>query len=98
MGTLIQRPLIQANFDVYEQMLLNTYEFPCHVKGKKFIDHISTNMNKIKTLHSDVLPFTTVYFYDTDGQLDMLNKLILTAIDKHTPLVRKNLPDHQVLG
>lgn len=41
--------------DIYEQMLLNTYELPCHViepnvkiKGKKFIDHISTNINKIK--------------------------------------------------
>ena len=35
------------------------------------------------------LPFTSAYsFDDTEDQLDTLNKLILTAIDKHGPIVR----------
>ena len=35
------------------------------------------------------LPFSSAYsFDDTEDQLDTLNKLILTAIDKHGPIVR----------
>ena len=126
--------------DMYEQML-HTYQLSCHItkptrKGKKLIDHISSNMCKNKILHSDVLPcpiisdhdtpysivktptneyeirykfirnlkhfdletyindfmalsFATVYsFNETDDQLDTLNKLILSVIDKHAPLVK----------
>ena len=36
-----------------------------------------------------VLPFATMYsFNETDDQLDTLNKLILSVIDKHAPLVK----------
>ena len=126
--------------NTYEQML-HTYQLSCHIskptrKGKKLIDHISSNISKNKILHSDVLPcatisdhdapyiivniptnnyeirykfirnlkhfnletyindfkaltFATVYsFNGTDGQLDTLNKLILSVIDKHAPLVK----------
>ena len=67
--------------DMYEQMHLNTNELPCHViepnvkiKGKKFIDHISTNINKIKK-HKNT-PFRHL--------------TICNQIDKHAPLVQKN--------
>ena len=121
--------------------MLHTYQLSCHVtkptnKGKKLIDHISSNISKNKIFHSDVLPcptitdhdahyinvniptnkyeirykfirnlkyfdletyingfkaltFTTVYsFNETDDQLDTLNKLILSVIDKHAPLAK----------
>ena len=126
--------------NMYEQTL-HTYQLSCHItkpnrKGKKLIDHISSNISKNKILHSDVLPcatisdhgapyiivniptnkyeirhkfirnlehfnletyindfkalpFATVYsFNETDDQLDTLNKLILSVIDKHAPLVK----------
>ena len=45
---------------------------------------LETYINDFKTL-----PFSTVYsFNETDDQLDTLNKLILSVIDKHAPLVR----------
>ena len=124
--------------DMYEPML-HTYQQSCRIskpthKGKKLIDHISSNICKSKFLHSDVLPcptisdhgvpyiiiniptnkirykyirnlknfdletyindfktfpFATVYsFNETDDQLDILNKLILSVTDKHAPLVK----------
>ena len=129
-----------ATRDMYEQML-HTYQLSCHItkptcKGKKLIDHISSNICKNKILHSDVLPcatvsdhdapyiivniptnkyeirykfirnlkhfdletyindfktlaFAAVYsFNEADDQLDTLNKLILSVIDKYTPLVK----------
>ena len=125
---------------MYEQML-HTYQLSCHItkptrKGKKLIDHISSNICENKILHSDVLPcptisdhdtpyiivniptskfeirykfirnlkhfnletyindfktlpFATVYsFNETDDELDTLNKLILSVIDKHAPLIK----------
>ena len=58
-------------------------------KGKKSIHHISSNICKNKVLHLDVLPFAAVYsFNDTDDQLDTLNKLILSIIDKHAPFLK----------
>ena len=45
---------------------------------------LETYINDFKTL-----PFSTVYsFNETDDQLDTLNKLILSVIDKHAPLVK----------
>ena len=124
--------------DMYEQML-HTYQLSCHItkparKGKKLIDHISSNIYENKILHSDAvrcprisdhdasciivptnkyemrykfirnlkyfnleiyindfktLPFATVYSCDeTEDQLDTQNKLILSVIDKHAPLVK----------
>ena len=125
---------------MYEQML-HRYQLSCRKTkltrmGKKLIDHISLNICKNKTLHSDVLPcptisnhhapyiivnippnkyeirykfirnskhfdletyvndckllpFATVYlFNETDDQLDTLNKLFLSVIDKQAPLVK----------
>ena len=43
----------------------------------------------LKTFINDfkLLSFTTVYsFNETDNQLDILSKLILSVIDKHAPL------------
>ena len=121
--------------------MLHTYQLSCYItkptrKGKKLIDHISSNICKNKILHSDVLPCATISDYDapyiivntptnkyeirykfiqnlkhfdletyindfktlpfanvysfneTDDQLDTLNKLILSVIDKHAPLVK----------
>ena len=46
--------------------------------------NLETYINDFKTL-----PFATMYsFNETDDQLDTLNKLILSVIDKHTPLVK----------
>ena len=125
---------------MYEQML-HMCQPSCHIskssrKGKKLIDHISSNICKNEILNSDVLPcptvsdrdapyiianiptnkyqirykfmrnlkhfdletyindfqvlpFATMYsFNETDDQLDTLNKLILSVIDKHAPLVK----------
>ena len=48
---------------------------------------LESYINGFKTL-----AVTTVYsFYDTDDQLDTLNKSILTAINKHAPLFRVKL-------
>ena len=45
---------------------------------------LETYINDLKTL-----PFVTVYsFNEADGQLDTLNKLMLSVIDKHAPLVK----------
>ena len=46
--------------------------------------NLETCINDFKTL-----PFSIVYsFNETDDQLDILNKLILSVIDKHAPLVK----------
>ena len=45
---------------------------------------LETYINDFKTL-----PFSAVYsFNETNDQLDTLNKLILSAIDKQVPLVK----------
>ena len=45
---------------------------------------LETYINYFKTL-----PLSTVYsFNETDDQLDTLNKLILSVIEKHAPLVK----------
>ena len=54
--------------DMYEQML-HTYQLSSHItkltrKGKKLIDHISSNICKNKILHSDVFPCPTVSDHD----------------------------------
>ena len=54
--------------DMYEQ-LLHTYQLSCHItkptrKGKKLIDHISSNICKNKILHSGVLPCATISDHD----------------------------------
>ena len=57
--------------DMYEQML-HTYQYytiSCHItkptrKGKKLIDHISSNICKNKILHSGVLPCATISDHD----------------------------------
>ena len=61
--------------DMYEQML-HTYQPPCHItkltrKGKKLINHISSNICKNKILHSDVLPCTTIS--DPDASYIIVN-------------------------
>ena len=46
--------------------------------------NLDTYINDFKTL-----PFATVYsFNETDDQLDTLNKLIVSVIDKHAPLFK----------
>ena len=91
--TNIDRLSSSTTCNMYEEML-HTYQLSCRItnpicKGKKSIDHISSNICKNKVLHLDVLPFATVYsFNDTDDQLDILNKLILSIIDKHAPFVK----------
>ena len=53
------------------------------IRNLKLFD-LETHITDFKTL-----PFATVYsFNETDDQLDTLNKLILSVIDKHTPLVK----------
>ena len=62
----------------------NKYEI-CYkfIRNLKHFD-LETYINDFKTL-----PFSTVYsFNETDDQLDTLNKLILSVIDKHAPLVK----------
>ena len=54
--------------NMYEQML-HTYQLSCHItkptrRGKKLIDHISSNISKNKILHSDVLPCATISDHD----------------------------------
>ena len=54
--------------DMYEQML-HTYQLSSHItkstrKGKKLIDHISSNICKNKILHSDVFPCPTISDHD----------------------------------
>ena len=54
--------------DMYEQML-HTYQLSCHItkptrKGKKLIDHISSNISKNNILCSDVLPCVTISDHD----------------------------------
>ena len=49
--------------------MLHTYQLSCHItkathKGKKLIDHISSNIWKNKILHSDVLPCETISDHD----------------------------------
>ena len=50
--------------NMYKQKL-HTHQLTCHItkptrKGKKLIDHISSNISKNKILHSDVLPCATI--------------------------------------
>ena len=53
------------------------------IRNLKHFD-LETYINDFKTL-----PFATMYsFNETDDQLDTLNKLILSVIDKHAPLVK----------
>ena len=62
----------------------NNYEIRYKfIRNLKHFD-LETYINDFKTL-----PFSTVYsFNETDDQLDTLNKLILSVIDKHAPLVK----------
>lgn len=58
----------------------------CEVRHKFITDFkkfaLESYISDFKTL-----PLTTIYsFDDTDDQLDMLDKFILPAIDKHPPL------------
>ena len=53
------------------------------IRNLKLFD-LETHITDFKTL-----PFATVYsFNETDDQLNTLNKLILSVIDEHTPLVK----------
>ena len=55
-----------------------SYKF---IRNLKHFD-LETCINDFK-----LLSFRTVYsFNETDNQLDILNKLILSVIDKHAPL------------
>ena len=54
--------------DMHEQML-DTYQLSCHItkpsrKGKTWIDHISSNINKNKILHSDIFPRPAIIDHD----------------------------------
>ena len=62
----------------------NNYEIRYKfIRNLKLFD-LETYINDFQTL-----PFVTVYsFNETDDQLDTLNKLILSVIDKHAPLVK----------
>ena len=55
-------------YDMYEQ-LFDTYQLSCHVtkwarNDKKLINNISSNMHKIKILHSAILPCPMVSDHD----------------------------------
>ena len=63
-----------------------TNKYEIHYKFIRNLKHfnLETYINDFKTL-----PFATVYsFNEADDQLDTLNKLILSVIDKHAPLVK----------
>ena len=79
-------PTISDNDTPYiiENIPTNTYEIRYKfIRNLKHFD-LETYINDFKTL-----PFSTVYSFDeTDDQLDTLNKLILSVIDKHAPLVK----------
>ena len=65
-------------------MLTNKHEI-CYkfIRNLKHFD-LETYINDFQTL-----PFATVYsFKKTDDQLDTLNKLIFSVIEKHAPLVK----------
>ena len=63
-----------------DKQVWNTFKF---IRNLKHFD-LETYINDFKTL-----PFATMYsFNETDDQLDTLNKLILSVIDKHAPFVR----------
>ena len=79
-------PTISDNDAPYiiENIPTNTYEIRYKfIRNLKHFD-LETYINDFKTL-----PFSTVYsLNETDDQLDTLNKLILSVIDKHAPLVK----------
>ena len=72
-------PYIIVNIPKNKYIIIR-YKF---IQNLKHFD-LETYINDFKTL-----PFATVYsFNETDDQLDTLNKLILSVIDKHAPLVK----------
>ena len=56
-------------------------------KRKKIIDHISTNLNKIKILHSNIVPCPTISTRDTLDityqQMIMKNAINSSEVLKH---------------
>ena len=69
---------------IFVNILTNKYEIRYKfIQNLKHFD-LETYINGFKTL-----PFGTMYSFDeTDDQLDTLNKLILSVIDKHAQLVK----------
>ena len=68
-------------------------------KSQEYI-RVEKNFGAI-TFKSDVekLPFATVYVMKTpEDKLDIFNCLFLSCLDKHAPLVKRKLQDHQRLG
>ena len=66
---------------------------------KYVTNSLETSRFDLETFVTDfkTSPFTAVCSSDeTEDQLDTLNKLILIVINKHAPLVKINLPDHQL--
>ena len=75
----------------YVQVNARHVQLSCHVtkptrKGKKLIDQISSNINKKKMLHSDILPCPTISDHDAASivinlpQNRIWNTLQITAV------------------